>query len=44
MKISIIGAIAFLMLSLFCVGCASTDGGEVVGGVLQGIGVGLSGL
>ena len=30
--------------SLFCAGCASADGGEVLSGVLQGVGQGLSGL
>ena len=44
MKVSVIGAIAFLVLSLFCAGCASGDGGAVVGGILQGVGAGLSGL
>ena len=35
---------AFAAFSLLCAGCVSADGGEIVGGVLQGIGTGLSGL
>jgi len=34
----------FVMLALVLAGCASTDGGAVVGGILQGVGAGLSGL
>ncbi len=36
-----------LVLSLLCAGCASggtNTGGEIVGGILQGVGQGLSGL
>ena len=29
---------------LLCAGCASGDGGQIVGGILTGIGAGLSGL
>ena len=32
------------ILALFCAGCTSADGGAVVGGILQGVGAGLSGL
>ena len=32
------------VVALFCAGCASADGGAVVGGILQGVGAGLSGL
>ena len=33
-----------LAISLLLAGCASGDGGQVVSGILQGIGQGLSGL
>ena len=36
--------ITLIAISLFCAGCASGDGGAVVGGILQGVGAGLSGL
>ena len=35
--------LAFLF-AIFLAGCASGDGGQVVSGILQGIGQGLSGL
>lgn len=34
----------FITLLLACSGCASGDGGQIVGGILSGIGAGLSGL
>ena len=36
--------ITLTVISLFCAGCASGDGGAVVGGIPQGVGAGLSGL
>ena len=36
--------ITLTVISLFCAGCASGDGGAIVGGILQGVGAGLSGL
>jgi len=30
--------------AMLCAGCANGQGGEVVGGILQGVGAGLSGL
>ena len=33
-----------LSLAYVCAGCASEDGGQIVGGILTGIGAGLSGL
>ena len=33
-----------LAISLLLAGCVSGDGGQVVSGILQGIGQGLSGL
>ena len=45
MKCAIVGMfMTFAVLLLLCSGCASGDGGAVVGGVLQGVGAGLSGL
>lgn len=35
---------AAVLLILFLSGCASGDGGQVLSGILQGIGQGLSGL
>ena len=32
------------LIALQCSGCASGDGGQIVGGILSGIGAGLSGL
>ena len=37
-------AMAFWGLLLLLAGCASGDGGQVVSGILQGVGQGLSGL
>lgn len=31
-------------IAILFAGCASADGGAVVGGILQGVGAGLSGL
>lgn len=39
-----IAAVLALCVALLCGGCASGQGGEIVSGVLQGIGAGLSGL
>lgn len=36
-------ALAFVVV-LLCAGCANGTGGQVVGGILSGIGAGLSGL
>ena len=36
--------IGFSLLALVLSGCASGDGGQILSGVLQGIGQGLSGL
>ena len=36
-------ALAFLV-ALLCAGCASGGGGQVLSGILTGIGAGLSGL
>ena len=45
MKAPISEAFLFVaMLAIICAGCASGDGGAVVGGILQGVGAGLSGL
>ena len=49
MRIVIVKAfITLAMLALLCAGCASgganNTGGEIVGGILQGLGAGLSGL
>ena len=40
----ILTASMILIVSIIFVGCASGDGGQVVSGILQGIGQGLSGL
>ena len=32
------------LLAIICAGCASGDGGAVVGGMLKGVDAGLSGL
>lgn len=36
--------VSAVLLAIICAGCASGDGGAVVGGILQGVGAGLSGL
>ena len=33
-----------VLVALLCAGCASGDGGQILSGVLTGIGAGLSGL
>lgn len=40
----VVQTIIFSLLSLHLAGCASGDGGQVLSGVLMGIGQGLSGL
>ena len=40
----VVQTIIFSLLSLHLAGCASGDGGQVLSGVLMGIGHGLSGL
>ncbi len=44
MKKSLEIATVSLMLVLLLAGCASEDGGQIVSGILQGVGQGLSGL
>jgi len=45
MNKSILKVFAFAaILAIICAGCASGDSGAVVGGILQGVGAGLSGL
>ena len=43
-KSHIVQTIVLSLLVLFLSGCASDDGGQVLSGVMMGIGQGLSGL
>ena len=44
MKRMVLNIVAITLIAILLAGCASGDGGAVVGGILQGGGAGLSGL